>query len=211
MLQHAADERHDFCATLRDTRPDAPTLCGDWTAAQLVAHLVLRERSMREAGGRLPSARLRAAAQAGIDALVRDLTYVELVGRFEAGPPRYSPFRSAPVRELINLLEYVVHHEDVRRVTEVPPRVVPTERQRAIFKRLRVAAPLTMRRLPFGVQMVWPGQGELTTRRGAVPVTITGDPVELALIAFGRQRVARVEYDGPAAEVATVSDTPLPV
>lgn len=211
MLQHAADERHDFCATLRDTPPDAPTLCGDWTAAQLVAHLILRERSLREAGGRMPSEKLRTAAAAGIDALVRDLTYTELVSRFEAGPPRYSPFRAAPVRELVNLLEYVVHHEDVRRVVDVPPRAMPLDRQRAVFKRLRLAAPLTMRRLPFGVRMVWPGQGDLTTKRGTVPVTVTGDPVELALIAFGRQGVAHAVYDGPDADVAVVSDTPLPV
>jgi len=179
--------------------------------SQLVAHLVLRERSLRELGGRLPSARLRAAAQNGIDGLVRDLTYAELVARFEAGPPRYSLFRAAPVRELVNLLEYAIHHEDVRRVSPVAPRPLPSARQHAIFKRLRVAAPMTMRRLPFGVRLVWPGQGDLTTKRGAAPVTVTGDPLELALVAFGRQAMAEVEYDGPSADIAVVRDSALPV
>jgi hypothetical protein len=36
-------------------------------------------------------------------------------------------------------------------------------------------------------------------------VTVGGEPVELALVAFGRQRVAQVDYDGSAADVATVS------
>ncbi len=33
---------------------------------------------------------------------------------------------------------------------------------------------------------------------------MTGDPVELALVAFGRQRVAHVDYDGTAEDVDVV-------
>ena len=39
---------------------------------------------------------------------------------------------------------------------------------------------------------------------GAPGTTVTGDPVELALVAFGRQRVAHVDYDGTAEDVDVV-------
>jgi hypothetical protein len=42
-------------------------------------------------------------------------------------------------------------------------------------------------------------------------VTVTGDPLELALVAFGRQAMAEVEYDGPSADIAVVRDSALPV
>jgi hypothetical protein len=34
-------------------------------------------------------------------------------------------------------------------------------------------------------------------------VRITGEPVELALFAFGRHAVAQVDYDGAADDIAT--------
>jgi hypothetical protein len=38
-------------------------------------------------------------------------------------------------------------------------------------------------------------------------VTVTGEPSELLLFAFGRQRVARVELEGEPDAVTTVRDT----
>ena len=42
-------------------------------------------------------------------------------------------------------------------------------------------------------------------------VTVTGDPVELALVAFGRQRVAQVVYDRDPTDVATVSGAKISI
>ena len=69
MSGHAFQERVELAETLRSTDPAASTLCGDWTAAQLAGHVVLRERSPSELLGRLPSRRARDAAQRVIDAL----------------------------------------------------------------------------------------------------------------------------------------------
>jgi uncharacterized protein (TIGR03085 family) len=207
MANYVPEERIDFVRTLRATAPDAATLCGDWNTAQLCAHLVLRERSLVELGGRLPVAALQRRATEAIDAYVAKMPYEQLVSRFESGPPFYSPWSLPLLSSQVNLLEYVVHHEDVRRAADgAVPRVLSVARQQAVWSRLRMAAALTMRQVPQSVRLVWPSHGEVVTRRrSARQVTVTGDPVELALIAFGRQRVAKVVYDGAADEVAAVS------
>jgi uncharacterized protein (TIGR03085 family) len=208
MASHVSEERIDFVTTLRASSPDSPTLCGDWNTAQLCAHLVLRERSLVELGGRLPVASLQRRATEAIDAYVAKLPYEQLVSQFESGPPAYSPWAIPALSNNVNLLEYLVHHEDVRRAAKggAQPRVLSVARQQAVWSKLRMAAALTMRQVPQSVRLVWPSHGEVVTRRKAAhQVTVTGDPVELALIAFGRQRVAKVAYDGPADEVAALS------
>jgi uncharacterized protein (TIGR03085 family) len=208
MHNHAVAERHELSTTLRSTDPAAPTLCGDWTAALLTAHLIQRERSLTEALGRLPVRRFRARAEARLCDLVAGHEYGALVDTFEAGPGRLSPWSLPPVREAVNLMEYAIHHEDVRRAAPgFLPREKPVAWQRALWQRLRVSAPLTMRAVPVGVELVSPAYGVIRTHRakhGAPTVTVTGQPLELALLAFGRQRVARVEYAGRAEHVAAV-------
>lgn len=208
------DERHEFSRTLRDTEPDAPTLCGDWTAAMLTAHLVQRERSLREGLGRLPVPSLRRRAEQGLADLVASRPYPQLVDLFEEGPPPYSPWSLGPLREAVNLLEYVVHHEDVRRVDpDADPRPIPVARQRAIWQRLRHSAPFLMRRVGMPVRLDAGsfGTARVRARQDGEPVVVTGEPVELALVAFGRQRVARVHYDGPADHVEALRQARIPV
>lgn len=205
MARHALNERTELAETLRQTDPGAPTLCSDWTAAQLAAHLVLRERSLTEALGRLPSDRARAVAQRALDSTVRDTPYPRLVDQVAGGPPRWSPFAVAPVREAVNLLEYVVHHEDVRRGEPGwVPRVLPPERLEALWRRLKVAARITLRAAPEPVRLVWPEHGSVSVRRGDPTVTVTGTPVELALVAFGRQSASQADFTGPQDAVARV-------
>lgn len=207
MPGHVLAERAAFAHTLRTTDPDAPTLCGEWNAAQLTAHLILRERSLVELGGRLPIEALQRRSHAAVDAYVARFPYAELVDRFEAGPPRYSPFALPAVREAANFLEYVVHHEDVRRaVPGVPPRDLSLDEQAAAWSRLKFTANLTLRQVPQGVRLVSPAHGEIKAPKKNAPlVSVTGDPVELALVIMGRQRVARVAYDGPPDDVASFS------
>jgi uncharacterized protein (TIGR03085 family) len=224
MHQHAIDERHELSSTLRAAGPDAPTLCGDWTTAVLAAHLALRERSVAEMAGRLPVAVLRRNAERELRDFAAREPYERVVDAIDQGPswsdsigwaPVAALWSLPPVREAVNLLEYVIHHEDVRRAADgVAPRAMPVARQRAVWSRLRLGAPLTMRRVPVGVRLVWPGHGEVLTRRarhGHPLVTVEGDPVELALVAFGRQRVAQVAYDGSPADVAIVRGATIAV
>ena len=204
MPGHAVQERVELADTLRSTDPTAPTLCGEWSTAQLAAHLVLRERSMTELLGRVPSRRAHAVAQRAIDDYVARTPYPRLVDDVAAGPPRWSPLALPPVREAINLLEYLVHHEDARRAVEGwIPRVLPVSRQEAVWSRLRLASRLTLRQLPVPIRLEWPGHGS-TSVGGGAGVTVSGPPEELALVAFGRQQVARVDYSGPDEAVGQV-------
>jgi uncharacterized protein (TIGR03085 family) len=215
MAQFAADERHALAKTLRSVVPDSATLCGDWTAAQLAAHVVLRERSIVELLGRLPSRRLQHIAQREIDDLVAREPYEQIVNAVDDGPswtdarwpiPTSLIWSLPPVRESANLLEYLVHHEDVRRAQpDWQPRDLPPDLQAEVWRRLPWTTRLTMRKVPIGVRFRWPGHGEFETvraRRHGAAVTVIGEPVELALLAFGRQAVAQVEYEGSDDAVA---------
>jgi uncharacterized protein (TIGR03085 family) len=221
MPRHALDERIELAETLRAAQPDAPTLCGTWTVRLLAAHLVLRERSAKELLGRAPSKRLRAVAEGELHAFAERTPWDQLVREVESGPswsgggvpnPIAAFWAVPPVRENFNLLEYVVHHEDVRRAEQGwVPRVLPVNRQQALWSKVRIAARLTLRAAPVPVRLVWPAHGEVTVGRGEHRVTATGDPVELTLLAFGRQRVARVDYDGAADDVARLTTARIAV
>jgi uncharacterized protein (TIGR03085 family) len=206
MAQHALDERHELAATLRTVGPGAPTLCEGWTTSELAAHLLLRERSLTDMAGRLPVQRFRDRAEKHLRDVIAAQPYRQIVDEFERGaswPAPAAVWSLPPIREGVNLLEYVVHHEDVRRAgpaePSVAPRLLPVARQVAVWSRLKFAASLTLRAVPVGAELVWPAHGTVVTRRakhGYPTVTVTGEPVELALVAFGRQRAARVDYDG---------------
>lgn len=217
MQHHAVDERHALSATLRCAGPDSDTLCGEWTTAQLAAHLVLRERSVGESLGRLPVRRWKERAEQLVLDLAESEPYGRLVDAIERGPswtdvtgpvPVAWLWALPPVREATNLLEYLVHNEDVRRVVpDWEPRSVSMDLQHAAWQRLRVAARLTLRSVPVGLALSWPSHGEIRTRlagRGAPAVMVTGDPVELAMFTFGRLGVAQVEYNGTAGDVDAV-------
>ena len=67
-----------------------------------------------------------------------------------------------------------------------------------------LGARLTLRAVRVPVRLVWPDHGEVSVGRGDAAVTVTGPPEELALVAFGRQQVARVDYKGSAEAVEQV-------
>lgn len=171
--------------------------------------------------GRLPNRRLQAVAQRQIDDLVAREPYPQLVRAVERGPSWKDATWPVPtsivwsvplVRERANLLEYLIHNEDVRRAQPGwAPRTLPAEVQTEVWRRLPATVRLTMRALPLGVALARPGQGgEVRTgraKRHGVAVTVTGEPVELALFAFGRHAVARVDYDGEPGDIATVLGT----
>ncbi|MBS3941246.1 MAG: TIGR03085 family protein [Actinobacteria bacterium] len=194
------DERSALVATARDTDPEAPTLCEGWTTRHLLAHLVEREHqpwfvavdlvSNRPPGEERFMRRLVDDA-AGADG------YRALVDRFAGGPPAWSPIGLAGDR--MNLVEYVVHHEDIRRAgpAPAPPRDLPPKMASAIRRHLAAAARLPLRKSPVGVVLDAPGHGPVQPRKGEPTVTVSGAPVELLLWVFGRRDVADVELQGP--------------
>jgi uncharacterized protein (TIGR03085 family) len=127
--------------------------------------------------------------------------YDALVARFAQGPSRLSPMRWAD--EAVNFVEYVIHHEDVRRGggRTPEPRPLPSKEQDAIWSRLRLMARLGYRRSPVGVELARPSGERYRAREGADAVVLTGDPVELLLHASGRHDAARVDLAGAPASV----------
>ncbi len=196
-MSWVGQEKDALVATLRAADPDAPTLDEGWDVRRLVAHLVQREQGpvamVTDAVARRPPGQ-----EPGLTKLCSRARspqgYAALVDRFVAGPPVWSPMRWAA--EQLNLLEYVIHHEDVRRGGPTPaePRVLDEDQQDAVWGQLGLFA-LALRRAPVGVTLATP-RGQTRTAKKGEGVTLTGEPVELALWVSGRRSAAHVEVTG---------------
>lgn len=194
MTNWAQHERAALVAALRDAGPDAPTLCAGWTARDLAAHVVVRERRPDAAAG------IVLAPLAGHAERVRLTTahgdWSALLDAVAAGPP----LLLRPVDGAMNLVEMFVHCEDVRRgAAGWEPRALPHGLQDALWRRLRAMARLTWRRSPVAVRLQTPhGAG---FGRPDAAVTITGAPGELVLVSMGRA-AAQVTWSGEESAVA---------
>jgi uncharacterized protein (TIGR03085 family) len=195
-------ERAALCDLLLELGPAAPTLCEGWATRDLAAHLVVRDRQPKAWAGIVvpPLSRLADSAMAGQAAR----PYEELVQTVRAGAPKWSPFGLPGVKDATNLLEFVIHHEDVRRAQPGwGPRAVPRSLADPVWTAVRLSARAAYRKAPDGVRLRRAGtDSEATGKGGALVVTVVGDPVELALFQSGRQRVARVDLSGDDAAVA---------
>ncbi|WP_018684366.1 TIGR03085 family metal-binding protein [Actinokineospora enzanensis] len=196
----AKAERAALSELFTEVGPDAPTLCAGWLTRDLAAHLVIRERRLDAAPGIVIPA--LAGHTERVQAGYAQRPWTELVDLVRTGPPVYSPLHW--LDEQANAVEYYVHHEDVRRAaTGWEPRANDAERDRALWTGLTRAARLNYRRSPVGVVLRAPDGRETTARTGPEPVTITGEPGELLLDAFGRAE-STVEYSGPETSVAAL-------
>lgn len=209
-MSYSQEERLNLCALLEQTGPQAPTLCAGWTTRDLAAHLVLRERRPDAAAGILggPLAGYTAKVQ---KRLQHNKSYTQLVDAIRSGPPWFSFFGIPGVDSRVNLGEYFVHHEDVRRAEPGwEPRDLPAELAETLWRRLS-AARLLLRKVPVGVELArddgnGDGQSYRVTVRNATPVvTVIGSPAELTMWVFGRVAAARVRLEGTEAAVSTLS------
>ena len=198
MARYARIERERLADTLLEVGPDAPTLCTGWTAADLAAHVVIRERRPDASGGIL--LKPLAGWTEHVQRRYRDShAYPELVAMVRQ-PPWWSLLELPGLDEATNLLEFFVHHEDVRRAQpEWPPRELEPELAQGLWKRVSGMAKLRLRRFPAKVAVVAPGVGQVTAGGddGGPAVALRGEPGELTRLFFGRQGAARVELDGP--------------
>jgi len=190
-------ERAALAELFEQVGPDAPTLCTGWTTYDLAAHLVVRERVPAAWPG-LAVPRLSGRTERVQRQFKDEHPYEECIRLVRQGPPRWLPMGAPVLGEAVNLLEFLVHHEDVRRAQPGwVPRAVPTDFADAVWAQLRLASRLMLRRAPVGVVLHRAGRsGEITGKRGEPVVTVSGDPVEVALYAFNRRGVARVEVRG---------------
>lgn len=198
----ARDERARLSELFTAVGPDAPTLCEGWQTRDLAAHLVVRERRLDAAAGIVvkPLAGYAERVQRGY----ADKPWPELVDLVRNGPPWYSPMALGPVDELANGAEFFVHHEDVRRAEPGwTPREPDPERDENLWKTVSRMGRLAFRSSPVGVVLRRPSGAEVAAKRGPDTVTITGEPGELLLFAFGRDQ-AKLDFEGDQAAIARV-------
>ncbi|MFJ3227578.1 TIGR03085 family metal-binding protein [Streptomyces sp. NPDC086783] len=201
MSTHAKRERLLLADLLEAEGPDAPTLCGDWTTRDLAAHVVVRERRADAAGGILIKQLTPRLER--VQAEFAEKPYEELIQLIRSGPPRFSPFSLKQIDEASNTIEFYVHTEDVRRARPGwSPRPLDTVFQDALWSRLDRTARLVGRGAPTGLVLRRPNGQTAVARKGTPVVTVTGEPSEVLLFAYGRQNVADVELDGDKEAIA---------
>jgi uncharacterized protein (TIGR03085 family) len=198
-----ARERAQLCLRFDELGPDAPTLCEGWTTFDLAAHLAMRERNPLAAPG-IIAAPLHRLADWGM-AREKRRGYATVVERVRTGPPP-GPFAVPGLRTQINLVEYVVHHEDVRRPNGMGPRTDIDDLQDQLWTMLRRLARFAIRGAPkgLGIEVARPGGAPASVRSGERTARITGEPVELLLWLYGRGDAARVELTGEVGDLADV-------
>jgi uncharacterized protein (TIGR03085 family) len=202
-------ERAQLSDLLDELGPDAPTLLAPWSARDIAAHLVLRERDPLAGPGLvLPGAWSRFAQRRQAALAQRD--FARLTATLRSGPPR-GFFRIGWVRRLASLNEFFVHHEDVRRANGRGPRTNEAAMDEALWRNVRRGRWFLARRLRgAGLELQWAGTGKtVRARRGEPTARIAGPPGELLLYLFGRQRAAQVEVSGPDAAVEALRQARL--
>ncbi|WP_455354375.1 TIGR03085 family metal-binding protein [Streptomyces sp. SYSU K217416] len=201
MSTHAKRERLLFADLLEAAGPDALTLCDGWKTRDLAAHEVVRERRPDAAGGLLLGA-LRPRLER-VQAEYASKPYEELIQLIRTGPPRMSPYALKPIDEAANAVEFYVHAEDVRRAQQDwTPRDLDPVFADVLWSRLEKVARVLGRKAPVGLVLRRPDGQTAVAHRGTPVVTVTGEPGELTLFAFGRQDAARVELDGDKEAIA---------
>ncbi|MEO5878166.1 MAG: TIGR03085 family metal-binding protein [Streptosporangiaceae bacterium] len=205
-MKAARTERLLLADLLTELGPAAPTRCEGWTTADLAAHLVVREYRPDTAPGLLIPALHGHSEKVRLNA--RDTSGFErLVERIRNGPPKYSPLALPGVEEKVNLIEYFVHHEDVRRARpDWEPRTLTPALEDLLWQRLG-AARLMLRKLAVGVSLVAPDGRRRTVTKGSGSVSVHGPASELALWVAGRTDVARVRLEGEPAAVRTLTES----
>ena len=201
-------ERLELCDLFDELGPGTPTLLAGWTAHDLAAHLVLRERDLVAGPCIVLPGPFQRFAERRRATLARRKDFPWLVARIRSGPP-IGFFRLGWVRALANLNEFFVHHEDVRRANGRGPRVLPPDMDAALWRNVRRGGRYLSRRLHgYGLEIEWDGTNErVTVQPGSPTARLSGLPGELLLYLFGRQAAAQVEVSGPPEAVAAVHRT----
>ena len=170
--------------------PDAPTLCEGWDARDLAAHIRLREArpdaSLGVLGGPVAGWTKR------VQDSIADQPYEKLVDSIRNGPPFLSLYRVPGLDAQLNLVEFVVHHEDLRRgQDDWTERELAPDLADFLWERAQQIARAKGRSSRRGLRLVrTDGAGGSTAVSDDGPVrTVTGPALELLLYVFGRRAV----------------------
>ena len=203
----ARRERHALCDLALLLGEDAPTLCGEWTAKDLVTHLLVREnRPLGAAGIAVPA--LSGLADRAMARLARQ-DFAVLVEKLR--DPGLTPYALPPVERVANTMEYFVHHEDLRRgQAGWEPRDLDGADLDAVWRAVRLGGMALVRPAGVPVRVRRTDTGATATlRRGDDPVTVEGPVPEVALFLFGRSQVRDLTFDGPPERVARLRGADL--
>lgn len=203
----ALRERHALCDLAASTGPDAPTLCEGWDARMLVAHLLVRENkpiaSLGNVVGPLAGLNQKAMERRAAQPFEGEVAELRTPSRILRTVP--------PLDALINTFEMVVHHEDLRRGQPGwKPRSLPSEDLDLLWSQLSKGGKFFGRKLPVPTVVRRADTGATATlRKGADPVTVSGDVVELILFVFGRDAAHDLVFEGSDARVQALRDADL--
>lgn len=200
-------EREALCDLMLSLGPHAPTLCQGWNTIDLAAHLVIRERNLTAAPGIIFGGPFSAILRRATERTIQR-PYPELVAMIRSGPPLWlRPFDRA-----MNLMEFYVHHEDVRRGSgDITPRPESEtlELDDALWRLLCQRGRLLTRSLgAVGLNLLRSNEGicdEHLVRKGTPTATLSGAPGELILYMMGRREAAQVTVDGSPEAIRAIS------
>lgn len=185
----AQQERSALCDLFVEYGPEAPTLCEGWLAADLAAHLVVRERRP-DSGPGLVWPPLAAYTEK-VRRTERDrVSFAQLVETVRRGPP----LLLRPFDGPMNTVEFFIHIEDLRRAQDRwEPRAIPAVLADALWTRVGPGG--MAKKVPATIVVTSPGRDD--KQAGSGPrLTLRGDPGDLTMFAAGRQAAAKIEIDG---------------
>ena len=218
-------QRKVLCTLLKeltDAQWEAETVCAGWTAAEIAAHLIVRERSLVAALG------IVVPLFAGFHerGVAKTAIYPRawLINRLADGPPWWARIGQ------VHLGEDWIHTQDILRgqaATADPTHELDIdsgthhpELAQALARACDRFAPLSLRKIPGpfrvlltngqGYNRTWlvrPGPHfalRANTAKVAPDVTLTGEIGELLLACTGRDRVAHVTYTGDPELITTL-------
>lgn len=196
----AQAERRALCELLLTVGPGYPTLCEGWRAVDLAAHLVVRERRPLAGPGIVLGGPFARYTQRAMNRAIDRHSFEALVEVVRSGPPRLLRGVDGPM----NLIEYFIHHEDLRRGAEA---VSPREDLEALDDALWAQSPrrftmMTRKLRDVDLTLRDPGRGDLHIGGGDRSAIIAGPASEIVLYLFGRRDAAHVELDGDESAVA---------
>jgi uncharacterized protein (TIGR03085 family) len=188
----AQQERNTICDLFLEYGADVPTLCEGWLAADLAAHLVVRERRP-DSGPGLVWPRLADYTEKVRRAQRDRLPFETLVDTVRHGPP----LLLRPFDGVMNTVEFFIHVEDLRRARDGwQPRVLPPEMADALWARVGPGG--MAKKVPATIVITSPGRD--AKEAGSGPrLILAGDPGELTMFGAGRQAKSLVKIDGDAA------------
>lgn len=193
-MSPTADERSALADQFERLGPDAPTILPGWDAAQLLDHLLVRERYGHHAmGARLPGVFGRHSRAALED--LRALPWAEQTELLREGPPAYSPV--GRVDSITGNAEILIHHEDLRRAQPGwQRRDLSPAQQHQVWRTVRLFS-RAMLRVPADITLVSALGGiRRSSRRARGTLRVHGEPLELLLWVSGRDEIAQVRIHG---------------